>query len=242
MTETSFTFPELAESWRPSLADALCLPEMKALEAFLSAETATGKALFPPREEIFHALDATPLGDVKIVILGQDPYHGEGQAHGLSFSVRPGVKVPPSLRNIYKELEASLGVRHPGHGYLESWARQGVLLLNAVLTVEAGKAGAHQNKGWEKFTDRIIEAVNDSCEGVVFILWGSYAQKKGKKIDRSRHLVLEGPHPSPLSAYRGFFGCGHFAKANAYLKSCGKTPIEWQLAPAQDGKEQLGLF
>ncbi len=237
-----FTFPAVPESWRTALASEFDQPYMRSLGGFLGAQQAAGKPLFPPRDMIFHALEATPLEAVKVVILGQDPYHGQGQAHGLSFSVRPGVKVPPSLRNMYKELEASLGIHSPDHGCLESWAKQGVLLLNAVLTVEESKAGAHQNKGWEGFTDKIIEAVDSRCKGVVFILWGGYAQKKGRKIDRNRHLVLEGPHPSPLSAYRGFFGCGHFVKANDYLQSRGQTPIDWQVPPDQGGKEQLGLF
>jgi len=237
-----FAFPPLPDSWQSALAGELGQPYMQALGAFLGGEQAAGKVIFPPRETIFHALEAAPLDTVKVVILGQDPYHGDGQAHGLSFSVKPGVGVPPSLRNIYKELEESLGLEHPGHGCLEGWAKQGVLLLNAVLTVEAGKAGAHQNKGWEQFTDRVIETVNERSDGVVFILWGGYAQKKGKKIDRQRHLVLEGPHPSPLSAYRGFFGCRHFVKANAYLQSRGKTPIDWQLAPAASPSQQLGLL
>lgn len=239
---SQFAFPPVPDSWQPALAGEFDQPYMQALGAFLGGEQAAGKTLFPPQEVIFHALEATPIDTVKVVILGQDPYHGGGQAHGLSFSVKPGVKVPPSLRNMYKELEDSLGTQHPGHGNLEGWARQGVLLLNAVLTVEAGKAGAHQNKGWEDFTDRIIAAVNERCDGVVFILWGGYAQKKGKKIDRQRHLVLEGPHPSPLSAYRGFFGCRHFVKANDYLTSCGKVPIDWQLAPATSPSQQLGLL
>lgn len=228
--------------WQAHLKDELAQDYMCELSAFLQAEKAAGKTLYPAQENYFHALEVTPPEAVKVVILGQDPYHGEGQAHGLSFSVTPGVTVPPSLRNMYKELEASLGVTHPGHGYLEGWARQGVLLLNAVLTVEAGKAGAHQNKGWERFTDKVIDVVNRERDGVVFILWGGYAQKKGAAIDKSRHLVLEGPHPSPLSAYRGFFGCGHFKKANSYLRDRGQAPINWQLEPVKAVGEQLGML
>jgi uracil-DNA glycosylase len=213
------------------IGDELDAPYMRDLAAFLAAEAKAGKTLYPARENIFRALEATPFSDVKLVIIGQDPYHGPGQAHGLSFSVQPGVDVPRSLSNIYEELAQDLGVIHPGHGHLEGWARQGVLLLNAVLTVEAGKAGAHQNRGWERFTDRIIAELNRAHDGLVFILWGGYAQKKGAGIDRARHLVLEGPHPSPLSAYRGFFGCRHFSKANAYLESRGKTPVNWQPDP-----------
>lgn len=231
----------LAESWQPLLSEEFSKPYMRDLEDFLRAEKAAGKTIYPAEENIFHALEATPVDDVKVVIIGQDPYHGPGQAHGLSFSVQPGVDVPPSLRNMYKELEQDLGVKHPGHGYLEGWAKQGVLLLNAVLTVEASKAGAHQNKGWEKFTDRIIDELNRHHEGLVFILWGGYAQKKGAGIDKVRHLMLEGPHPSPLSAYRGFFGCGHFSKANAYLETQGKTPINWQLEALEPAQGQLGI-
>lgn len=228
--------------WQAHLKDELAQDYMCELRAFLQAEKAAGKTIYPTEDNYFYALEATPLEAVKVVVIGQDPYHGEGQAHGLSFSVKPGVKVPASLRNIYKELEASLSVSHPGHGYLEGWARQGVLLLNAVLTVEAGKAGAHQNKGWERFTDKVIETVNRERDGVVFILWGGYAQKKGAAIDKDRHLVLEGPHPSPLSAYRGFFGCGHFEKANSYLQDRGQAPINWQLEPVKTPGEQLGMF
>jgi len=232
----------LPESWRPLLGGEFDKPYLKDLAGFLEQELAAGKTIYPATENIFHALEATPLDDVKVVIIGQDPYHGPGQAHGLSFSVQPGVDVPPSLRNMYKELERDEGVTHPGHGFLEGWAKQGVLMLNAVLTVEAASAGAHQNKGWEKFTDRVIEVLNETHDGIVFILWGGYAQKKGAGIDKTRHLVLEGPHPSPLSAYRGFFGCGHFSKANEYLKAHGKAPINWQLDPITTPGEQLGLL
>jgi len=183
--------------------------------------------IFPHSNDCFNALNETPFEQVEVVILGQDPYHGPNQAHGLSFSVKPGIKTPPSLVNIYKELEADLNIPIANHGYLINWARQGVLLLNSVLTVEASKAGSHQNKGWETFTDQVIQLINEHHQGVVFMLWGSYAQKKGRHIDRSKHCVLESVHPSPLSAYRGFFGCGHFSKANQYLESIGKAPIDW---------------
>jgi uracil-DNA glycosylase len=182
---------------------------------------------------MFAALNATPFEQTRVVILGQDPYHGQGQAHGLSFSVLPQVPLPPSLRNIFKELATDLGVHNGEHGCLTAWAQQGVLLLNSVLSVVQGQAAAHQGKGWEIFTDAIIEKLNHGREGVVFILWGSYAQKKGRVIDQQRHLVLKSPHPSPLSAHRGFFGCRHFSQANAYLASRGDQPINWQLPPIQ---------
>ncbi len=186
--------------------------------------------IYPPAEDIFTAFHLTSLKETKVVIIGQDPYHGEGQAHGLSFSVPEGMKIPPSLRNMYKELtENFTDFEIPSSGNLESWAKQGVLLLNAVLTVEQSKAGSHQKKGWEKFTDQVVKYINDHQSNVVFILWGSYAQKKGKTIDRDKHFVLEGLHPSPLSAYRGFFGCQHFLKANEYLKSHGKEEVNWSL-------------
>lgn len=188
------------------------------------------KTVYPPEQDVFNAFAMTPLDAVKVVILGQDPYHGPGQAHGLSFSVRDGVKIPPSLRNIYKELATDIdGYAIPQHGNLSAWAEQGVLLLNTVLTVEAGNANSHARFGWERFTDAVIDAVNRHTEGVVFILWGSHAQKKGANIDSQRHLVLTSPHPSPLSARRGFFGCQHFSRANAWLKQHQKTPVNWQV-------------
>ena len=204
-------------------------PYMAALRSFLLAEKTSGKKLFPAGDEIFNAFAHTPLEQVKVVVLGQDPYHGEGQAHGLCFSVRPDVKVPPSLQNIFKEIHAELGIPIPHHGHLTCWADQGILLLNSVLSVESGRAASHQGKGWETFTDQVIAIVNRECEGVVFMLWGSYAQRKGAIIDRQRHCVLTAPHPSPLSAHRGFFGCGHFTAANDYLEAHGKTPIDWRL-------------
>ena len=219
----------LEPSWKSRVGDWLLREDMRALAAFLRTRKAAGAQVYPPGAEIFAAFDATPFDAVKVVILGQDPYHGFGQAHGLCFSVQPGVDVPPSLQNIYKELATDAGFVHPGHGYLMPWARQGVLLLNAVLTVEEGRAGAHANKGWEGFTDAVVEALNREREHLVFLLWGSYAQKKGAVIDRSRHCVLRAPHPSPLSAHRGFFGCQHFSKANAYLQRHGQAPIDWAL-------------
>ena len=220
---------ENAPSWQAALLAEFDAPYIQILKAFLGAEKDAQKIIYPPSANWFHALEVTPLNKVKVVILGQDPYHQAGQAHGLCFSVLPDVKTPPSLVNMYKELETDLGITPANHGYLESWAQQGVLLLNAVLTVEDSKANAHQDKGWEQFTDKIIETVNTQCEQVVFLLWGSYAQKKGAMIDTQKHLVLKAPHPSPLSAYRGFFGCQHFSQVNAYLESQGKQPIDWQL-------------
>jgi uracil-DNA glycosylase len=226
--------------WLENLEDEFRQPYMRALAEFLAAEDAAGKTLFPPRRFVFNALNSTPLENVSVVILGQDPYHGPGQAHGLSFSVRPYVPNPPSLQNIFKELREDTGFSPPDHGCLQTWAEQGVLLLNTVLTVLQGQAGAHQGQGWETFTDRVIDLVNREREGVVFLLWGSHARKKGKSIDRSRHLVLEGPHPSPLSAYRGFFGSKHFSKANEWLEQKGKQPIDWTLPSKQDLLKRYG--
>lgn len=220
---------KLEETWKQALAPQFADPYMAALRQFLTEEKEAGKRIFPKGAEYFRALDLTPLPDVKVVILGQDPYHGAGQAHGLCFSVRPGVRIPPSLVNIYKEMQADLGIPPAQHGFLEHWARQGVLLLNSVLTVEEGKAAAHQGRGWERFTDAVIRAVNEECSHVVFMLWGSYAQKKAAFVDQRRHLVLKAPHPSPLSAHNGFFGSRHFSKANAYLMSNGREPVDWQL-------------
>lgn len=189
-----------------------------------------GVTVFPPQQDVFNAFKFTEFDNVKVVILGQDPYHGPNQAHGLCFSVMPGIKTPPSLKNIYKELSGDIpGFVVPDHGYLESWARQGVLMLNAVLTVEQGNANSHKHLGWEKFTDTVIAKVNEHLHGVVFLLWGSPAQKKGRFIDTNKHVVLKAPHPSPLSAHRGFFGCQHFSQTNQILASQGKTPINWQL-------------
>lgn len=196
---------------------------------FVEAERAAGKVVFPPTKDVFNAFRFTEFDDVKVVILGQDPYHGPNQAHGLCFSVLPGVKTPPSLVNMYKELSQDIdGFQIPNHGYLKSWADQGVLLLNTVLTVEQGKAHSHAKTGWETFTDRVIDALNQHRQGVIFLLWGSHAQKKGQMIDRSKHHVLMAPHPSPLSAHRGFLGCKHFSQTNQILKQLGQMPIDWQ--------------
>lgn len=219
----------LAEDWKQALGDEFEQSYMQELRAFLLAEKAAGKVVYPPGPLIFNALNSTPLSRVKVVIIGQDPYHGPGQAHGLCFSVQPGVRTPPSLQNMYKEIQRDLGYPIPGHGSLQSWADQGVLLLNAVLTVTQAQAGAHANRGWERFTSRIIELLNEQCEHLVFMLWGSYAQKKGQQIDASRHCVLKSVHPSPLSAYRGFIGCGHFSTANEYLLEHGREPIDWRV-------------
>jgi uracil-DNA glycosylase len=207
---------------------------MQQLREFLVLQKGAGRVIYPPSSQWFSAFNSTPFDQVRVVILGQDPYHGPNQAHGLCFSVMPGVKVPPSLMNIYKELQDDLAVQPPSHGCLTSWAEQGVLLLNATLTVEKANAGAHQGKGWERFTDQAIRALNDQRDGIVFLLWGSYAQKKGAFIDQSRHLVLKSVHPSPLSAYRGFLGCKHFSTANNYLQQRGQLAIDWQL-PAKAG-------
>ncbi|WP_460764521.1 uracil-DNA glycosylase [Lysobacter fragariae] len=222
----------LEPSWKSRIGDYLQRDDMRTLAAFLRERKAAGARIFPPGPQIFAALDATPFDAVKVVVLGQDPYHGAGQAHGLCFSVQPGTAVPPSLDNIYKEIQRDLGIVRPDHGCLTPWARQGVLLLNAVLTVEEGRAGAHQGKGWEGFTDHIVDALNREREHLVFLLWGSYAQAKGKVIDARRHLVLKAPHPSPLSAHRGFIGCGHFSATNAYLARHGQAPIDWSLPGA----------
>ena len=223
---------KLEPSWKAHVGAFFQRPEMIALGEYLRTEKARGKIIYPPGPQIFAALNATPFDAVKVVILGQDPYHGPNQAHGLCFSVLPGVAAPPSLENIFVELERDLAIPRPNHGCLTSWAEQGVLLLNAVLTVERGLAGSHQGKGWEGFTDACVDALNRERENLVFLLWGSYAQKKGQLIDRRRHLVLKAPHPSPLSAYRGFIGSGHFSRANEYLREHGQTTIDWRLPPA----------
>ncbi len=218
---------QLHDEWLRHLQDEFEKPYMLALKQFLSQEKSAGKIIYPAGKWIFNALNMTPFESVKVVILGQDPYHGPGQAHGLSFSVLPGVRPPPSLQNIFKELKQDLGLPVPMNGCLESWAKQGVLLLNATLTVEQGRAGSHQGKGWEKFTDHVIESLNQHREGLVFMLWGSYAQRKGAIIDDSRHLILKSPHPSPLSAHRGFLGSRHFSSANHWLESRNLSPIDW---------------
>ncbi len=228
----------LEASWKAVLSAEFESAYMQRLRSFLVSEKQARKTVYPKGENIFAALDATPLDAVKVVVIGQDPYHGPRQAHGLCFSVPPGVELPPSLVNIFQEINTDMadddipcgrreGAVPPGRGCLASWARQGVLLLNAVLTVVAGRAGSHQGRGWETFTDRVVDVVNRERDHVVFMLWGSYAQKKGASVDPSRHLVLTAPHPSPLSAHRGFFGCRHFSRANQYLVEHGIMPIDW---------------
>jgi uracil-DNA glycosylase len=222
----------LPQSWQPALAPVLATREARRLGGFLRAEEEAGKAIYPPRGQRLAALAMTPLDGVKVVILGQDPYHGPGQAHGLSFSVPQGVKVPPSLVNIYKEIEADLGIPRPNHGNLERWARQGVLLLNNSLTVEAGQAGSHAGLGWDAITDAAIAAVAARAEPSVFMLWGSHARRKAERVPglmRGRHLVLTAPHPSPLSAHSGFLGCRHFSKANEFLEKHGRGAIDWRV-------------
>ncbi|WNN43364.1 uracil-DNA glycosylase [Winslowiella toletana] len=217
-----------ALTWHDVLAEEKQKPYFIETLSAVANERAAGKTIYPPQKNVFNAFRLTELGAIKVVILGQDPYHGPNQAHGLAFSVLPGVAVPPSLVNMYKELVTDIeGFERPTHGFLESWATQGVMLLNTVLTVEGGKAHSHARFGWETFTDNVIAAINQHREGVVFLLWGSHAQKKGSIIDRQRHHVLQAPHPSPLSAHRGFLGCGHFSKTNAYLSQRGETPIDW---------------
>lgn len=222
----------LHESWLEPLRAEFASSYMQDLKSFLLGEKQEGRHIFPKGSEWFRALDLTPLDKVRVVILGQDPYHGPGQAHGLCFSVRPGVAIPPSLVNIFKELKSDLGVEPPRHGFLEHWANQGVLLLNSVLTVRMGAAASHRERGWERFTDAVVRLVNARPQPTVFMLWGSYAQKKAAFVDRARHLVLKAAHPSPLSAHNGFYGCRHFSKANAFLESRGFAPIDWSL-PAE---------
>lgn len=221
---------QLPDDWKNALSAELLSDNMSKLREFLQQEYTQGKTIYPPKANIFNALNTTPLSDVKVVILGQDPYHGAGQAMGLSFSVPVIIPKPPSLQNILRELASDLNIPVSNHGDLTHWANQGVLLLNAVLTVQAGQAGSHANRGWEQFTDSVIDAINQHTEHTVFILWGSYAKKKGRFIDTSRHLVLTANHPSPLSANRGgFFGSRPFSQTNAYLEQHGKTPIDWAL-------------
>jgi uracil-DNA glycosylase len=219
-------------AWADVLREEKQQPYFKELLSSVEHERASGKRIYPPNSDVFNALSFTPFSNVKVVILGQDPYHGPNQAHGLCFSVKPPTPPPPSLVNIFLELKKDLGIERPSHGNLESWARQGVLLLNAVMTVEDGKPGSHANKGWERFTSAVIQHLNNERENLVFLLWGAYAQKKAECVDRTKHLVLMAPHPSPLSAHRGFLGCGHFSKANAYLAEHDLAPINWAL-PSQ---------
>lgn len=220
---------ELHPSWQAVIGKEFNQPYMQSLKSFLQEEKAAGKAIYPPGPQIFNAFNHTPFDQVRVVIIGQDPYHGPGQAMGLSFSVPEGVRLPPSLQNIFKEIQGDLGITMSGQGDLTPWANQGVLLLNATLTVEESKAGSHQGKGWEQFTDAAISALNEHREGLVFVLWGSYAQKKGAAIDSRRHLVLKSVHPSPLSAHRGFFGNHQFSTINQYLQQQGQAPVDWQL-------------
>ncbi|MBK7891875.1 MAG: uracil-DNA glycosylase [Bdellovibrionales bacterium] len=228
--DTASSSVKMHPSWLERLGDEFDQKHMQELRSFIKTEIDSGKKLHPQPAEYFAAFDATPFNQVRVVILGQDPYHGEGQAHGLCFSVRDGVSLPPSLVNIYKELEADLGLPRSQSGYLMNWAKQGVLLLNSVLTVRDGQAASHQGKGWELFTDRAIRELSEKREGVVFVLWGAYAQKKGAVIDRKKHFVIESPHPSPLSAHRGFLGSKPFSKINAYLERRGETPIDWSVS------------
>lgn len=220
--------PPISNDWSLALSPEYKKEYYKKLFDFIGKEYAT-QTIFPPGDDIFNAFHLTPLSEVKCVIIGQDPYHNVGQAHGLCFSVKPEVETPPSLVNIYKELESDLGCYIPNNGYLVKWAKQGVLMLNAVLTVRAHQAASHQNKGWEMFTDAAIRAVNEQDRPIVFLLWGSFAQKKAAMLNNKKHLILQAPHPSPLSAYRGFFGCKHFSQTNEFLKANGIEPIDWQI-------------
>jgi len=220
---------KLNEEWLSVLSDEFEKSYIKDLRQFILEQKKSGKVVFPENHKIFNALDSTPLSKVKVVILGQDPYHGPNQAHGLSFSVKKGVAIPPSLRNIYQELNQDIGCIIPNHGNLQSWANQGVLLLNSVLTVNQAQAGSHQNQGWEKFTDRIITELNKKHQHIVYMLWGAYAQKKGINIDNKNNLILKSVHPSPLSAYRGFLGCKHFSQCNNYLQANNQQSIDWQI-------------
>lgn len=221
----------LVDSWKNELLTEFSMPYMESLKAFIKKEKRQGKTIFPPSQQWFAAMNYTPLEKVRVVVIGQDPYHGQNQAHGLCFSVPSGIKRPPSLGNIIKEIKADLGIESkaipPNYGNLSSWAEQGVLLLNAVLTVESGRAGSHQGRGWETFTDSIVMLLNKNFEKLVFLLWGGYAQRKGEHIDRNKHLVLQSTHPSPLSAHRGFMGCKHFSKCNKYLLENKQLPIDW---------------
>ncbi len=220
---------KMEPQWKTALLDQFDAPYMQQLRGFLVDEFKAGKAIYPPGSQYFEAYNVTPLDQVKVVILGQDPYHGPGQAHGMCFSVQPGVRIPPSLLNIYKELETDLSIPRATHGYLQHWAKQGVLLLNSVLTVQHKTPGSHQGRGWEKFTDRTIEILNAQKQGLVYILWGKYAQDKAKVVNPQQNLILKSAHPSPMAAHRGFFGSKPFSKCNQYLTKQGKIPIDWQL-------------
>ncbi|MCH1918351.1 uracil-DNA glycosylase [Shewanella sp. A3A] len=217
------------QQWADFIAAEQQQPYFQKLTEFVANERASGKAIYPPQDEVFRAFDLTPLDQVRVVLLGQDPYHGPNQAHGLCFSVKPGIKAPPSLANMYKELATDIAdFEIPNHGFLESWAKQGMLMLNTVLTVEQGKAHSHAKAGWETFTDHVIDLLNAHETPKIFVLWGGHAQKKGQRLDASRHRIISGPHPSPLSAYRGFFGCQHFSEINRQLVAWGQAPIDWQ--------------
>ncbi len=228
MSEQKSTI-KLTPSWLAQLETEFDEPYMKQLRSYLQEQKKQGKVIYPLGKNIFNAFQLTAFEAVKVVVLGQDPYHGPNQAHGLCFSVPPGIRIPPSLVNIFKELQNDLQIPISNHGCLTHWAKQGVLLLNSVLSVEQGRAASHQGQGWERFTDQVIALINEKRQGVVFLLWGSYAHKKGQLIDRSRHLVLQAPHPSPLSAHRGFLGCKHFSQANQYLENQGLAAVDWQL-------------
>ena len=231
---------QLSPSWKSRIGGEFDQEYMQNLREFLLQEKQAGKTIYPEGKNIFNAMNLLAFEDVKVVIIGQDPYHGPGQSHGLCFSVMPGVAIPPSLKNIFKEIQTDLGIPPANHGYLKDWAEQGVLLLNSVLTVEMNRAASHQGKGWERFTDAIIHRLNSEHSGLVFFLWGSYAQKKGAIIDTRRHLVLQSVHPSPLSAHRGFFGNQHFSKANGYLQDQSKSPINWELPLLNEGEKMMG--
>ncbi|MFT7087102.1 MAG: uracil-DNA glycosylase [Rickettsiales bacterium] len=230
----NITKQRLPESWMNHLRSEFDKEYMLKLNSFLEEELNQNKFIYPFEAEIFSAFNLTPLNEVKVVIIGQDPYHGENQAHGLCFSVNPNVKIPPSLRNIYKELKSDLGLENPDHGFLESWARNGVLMLNNVLTVEQGRPASHQGMGWEIFTDKVVNVLNKECHNLVFLLWGSHAQKKADNVNRDKHLVLECSHPSPFSAHKSFLGSGHFSKSNQYLQSCGINKVDWSLPLEND--------
>lgn len=220
--------PQINQEWKEAINEAFQKPQFLDLKQFLIEER-KNNIVYPPGMQIFNAFNLTPFSKIKVVVIGQDPYHGDGQAHGLCFSVPDGIKIPPSLQNIYKEINRDFGYPIPKTGNLEPWAEQGVLLLNATLTVRANQAGSHQGKGWEEFTDSVIKTISDKLNGVVFLLWGNYAHAKSSFIDEQKHLILKAVHPSPLSAHRGFIGCGHFSKTNDYLLSLNKKPINWQI-------------
>ena len=241
MNVTDQALKSLPMGWRSALQQEFVKPYWLKLDGYLQQRSHLGKVIYPPPAQMFSAFEQCDLNKIRVVILGQAPYHGPGQANGLCFSVPQGHRVPPSLRNIFKELSSDVDVATAGHGCLTSWAEQGVLLLNTVMTVEQGQPNSHADKGWEMFTDRVIHLINKNCDSIVFMLWGSNAQKKQSLLDKSQHLVLRSTHPSPLSAYRGFFGCGHFSRANQFLVSKGQTPIDWRLPSLPERASQIGL-